>query len=344
MLCASAQGPLVLNSWPFTNATNAAYSELLQKGTPLDAVEAGCKNCEAYSETCFNSVGHGGDPDENCEVTLDAMIMDGTTMKSGAVANLRRVERAVSVARAVLEHTTVTILAGDQATDFAVANGFSVEDLWTSATVQGCTAWRDNSCQPNYRINITPNPAKFCGPYSTIPLNSISPDYYKLIAPDAFSSQETNTSHDTISVLAIDGAGTMAAATSTNGQNHKIPGRVGDGPITGSASYVDNEVAACGATGDGDVMMRFLPCYQAVESMRRGMTPQEAADDAVRRMLSKYPEIKTGLVVVDKNGTHAGAASGWSGLPTPRGGYMYAYWGQGTNGTQTVVVQNLVAK
>jgi N4-(beta-N-acetylglucosaminyl)-L-asparaginase len=53
--------------------------------------------------------------------------------------------------------------------------------------------------------------------------------------------------------------GRIAAGTSTNGASHKIPGRVGDGPIVGAAAYADDDVGACGATGDGDVMMRFLP-------------------------------------------------------------------------------------
>ena len=76
---------------------------------------------------------------------------------------------------------------------------------------------------------------------------------------------------------------------------------LGDGPITGSGSYVDGDVGGCGATGDGDVMMRFLPCYQAVESLRHGMSPKAAAEDAVRRMVRKYPTVQSGIVVVDRS-------------------------------------------
>jgi len=79
--------------------------------------------------------------------------------------------------------------------------------------------------------------------------------------------------HDTIGMVAIDKQGNVVSATSTNGANHKIAGRVGDSPIMGAGSYADSEVGGCGATGDGDVMMRFLPCYQAIESMRNGKTP-----------------------------------------------------------------------
>jgi N4-(beta-N-acetylglucosaminyl)-L-asparaginase len=92
----------------------------------------------------------------------------------------------------------------------------------------------------------------------------------------------------------------------------------------GSGSYVDGEVGGCGATGDGDVMMRFLPCYQAVESLRRGMTPREAAEDAVRRMVRRYPDVASGVVVTDTKGNHAGAGSGWTFTYSIRGGDMVA--------------------
>ncbi|KAF3350350.1 hypothetical protein VdG2_01486 [Verticillium dahliae VDG2] len=231
--------PLAINTWggPFVAATDAAYASLLQGGAALDAVETGCSVCEANQ--CDGSVGYGGSPDEACETTLDAMIMDGVTMKAGAVAGLRRIKNAVG------------------------------------------------------------------------------------------------SGHDTISLTAISADGVMAAGTSTNGASFKVPGRVGDGPIVGSGSYVDNDVGACGATGDGDIMMRFLPCYQAVESMRNGMAPTEAAEDAVRRMVRKYPAVASGIVVVDKDGNHGAAASGWGGT------FTYAYRGGSMNATVVVEVPNL---
>ncbi|KAI0451338.1 asparaginase [Xylaria acuta] len=317
--------PLVINTWggPFTAATDAAYLSLLLEAqtSALDAVELGCSTCEANQ--CDGSVGYGGSPDENCETTLDAMIMDGTTMKSGSVAALRRIKNAIGVARAVLEHTTHTMLAGDLATDFAVSNGFVAEDLATPESAASCAEWKAGGCQPNYRINTTPDPASSCGPYSPAPLNSSSEDYYT----------PRLQGHDTISMIALHSSGTMAAGTSTNGASRKVPGRVGDGPITGSGSYVDGDVGGCGATGDGDVMMRFLPCYQAVESLRLGMSPQAAAEDAVRRMVRKYPDVQSGIVVVDKKGEHGGAGSGWT--------FTYAYRGGAMNETVVVSVPPL---
>ncbi|KAH7161669.1 asparaginase-domain-containing protein [Dactylonectria macrodidyma] len=309
--------PMVINTWggDFTAATDAAFSALQRDGSSaLDAVEIGCLACERNQ--CDGSVGFGGSPDENCETTLDAMIMDGTTMKSGAVAALRRVRDAISVARHVLDYTTHTLLAGDFATEFAIQNGFKTESLSTDKSTEQCLAWKEAQCQPNYRLNVSPDASSSCGPY--VPQSK------------GILRVAGQASHDTLSLIALHSDGTMAAGTTTNGASHKIPGRVGDGPITGSGSYVDGDVGGCGATGDGDVMMRFLPCYQAVENLRRGMSPTEAAEDAVIRMVRKYPDISSGIVVVNNKGEHGAAGSGWT--------FTYAYRGGTMGSTQVVTV------
>ncbi|KAK7756285.1 hypothetical protein SLS62_001511 [Diatrype stigma] len=326
--------PMVINTWggPFTAATDAAYLALVAPGgggaSALDAVEIGCATCEASQ--CDGSVGYGGSPDENCETTLDAMIMDGTTMQSGAVAGLRRIKSAIAVARHVLAHTAHSLLAGDLATDFAVASGFVQENLTTADSAASCAAWRAAACQPNYRVDVTPDPRSSCGPYAPLPRNNQQQSLVNRAQPRPRLREHG--SHDTISMIAIDAAGNMAAGTSTNGASRKVPGRVGDGPIVGSGSYVDGEDGGggCGATGDGDVMMRFLPCYQAVESLRRGLSPAEAAEDAVRRMVRRFPDVATGIVVVNAKGEHGAAGSGWT--------FTYAYRGGGMNASVVVSV------
>jgi N4-(beta-N-acetylglucosaminyl)-L-asparaginase len=334
--------PVVINTWGgrFTTATDAAYEALVSGPhiSALDAVEIGCSTCERNQ--CDGTVGYGGSPDENCETTLDAMIMDGATMNTGAVAGLRRVRDAISVARHVLHHTSHSLLVGDHATEFAVQNGFREEDITTPESRALCQAWKtEGSCQPNFRINVNPDPLSSCGPYT--PLAPPSPGH------DAAARRDLNLpilpqsvlnprSHDTISMITISSSGAMAAGTSTNGASHKIPGRVGDGPIIGSGTYVDTEVGGCGATGDGDIMMRFLPCYQAVENLRVGMTPRQAAEDVVKRMLRKYPAVSTGIVVVDSSGEHGAAASGWTFTYSIRGGKM--------NETRVVEVLPLTAR
>ncbi|KAK1833401.1 putative isoaspartyl peptidase/L-asparaginase 3 [Podospora conica] len=302
--------PFVLTTWsgPFLAATDAAFlllHPLNTSATPLDAVELGCSTCERTQ--CDGTVGPFGSADEACETTLDALLIDGTTLNTGAVAGLRRTRHAVAVARRVLENTRHSLLVGDQATAFAVENGFVEEDISDDGrgSRERCDEWRREGCKGHFRVGEKPGG---CGPFEAGPPVEVRGEGH----------------HDTISMVAIGRDGRMAAGTSTNGAAHKVPGRVGDGPIVGSGSYVDGDVGGCGATGDGDVMMRFLPCYQAVESLRRGMTPKEAAEDAVRRMLRKYPDVASGVVVTDTKGNHGGAGSGWTFTYSVRGGDMAA--------------------
>lgn len=143
-------------------------------------------------------------------------------MRVGAVANLRFIKEAISVARHVLDYTKHTLLVGDQATDFAESMGFTRQNLSTSRNDEIMNNWKTNNCQPNYRRNVLPEPETSCGPYVKIeaPLRN-----YQVLPP----FDEHN--HDTIGMIAIDKQSNIAVGTSTNGATYKIPGRVGDSPI-----------------------------------------------------------------------------------------------------------------
>lgn len=304
-LPAQLKPPMLVSTWNFENAGAAGNKVLMEGGSALDAVEIGCTQCEI--DQCDTTVGYGGSPDENGETRLDAMIMDGTTMKSGSVSSMRRVKSAISVARAVLRHSQHTMLTGDAATTFATQMGFREEDLSTNASTSRWEAWKANSCQPNFWMNVSPDPATSCGPYSPLP-----EPQWKTVAQTSERSrwQIDQSSHDTISMVAIDSFGELAAGTSTNGATFKIPGRVGDGPITGSGSYADGDVGGCGSTGDGDIMMRFLPCYQVVESLRRGMSATEAAHDSMRRIARKFPDFQGAVVALSITGDFGASCYG----------------------------------
>ncbi|XP_069676921.1 N(4)-(Beta-N-acetylglucosaminyl)-L-asparaginase-like isoform X2 [Periplaneta americana] len=275
----------------------------LKKGSALDAVEKGCSTCE--EEQCDGTVGYGGSPDEDGETTLDAMIMDGMTMNMGAVGALRRIKSAISVARHVLERTKHSMLVGDQATQFAVSMGFKEESLETDKSREMWRQWKENNCQPNFWMNVEPDPTKFCGPYKVTP----NLDAGSQKSANVFSDKN----HDTIGMVAIDSMGRIAAGTSTNGAKYKIPGRVGDSPIPGAGAYADYAIGAAAATGDGDIMMRFLPSFLAVEEMRNGATPASAGEAAIQRIVMYYPDF-VGAVVVLRNDGEYGAAC--HGLPS----------------------------
>ena len=270
---------VVVNTWPFTEATAAAFATLRGGGSHVDAVVEGCSRCESLQ--CDGSVGFGGSPDEAGETTLDAMVMDAETMNVGSVGALRNVKGAARAARLVLDYTTQTLIVGEQASRFAVGLGMQSESLETPHSMAIFENWRANSCQPNYwadpRSSLTPDPKSSCGPYSLVTSDGVSGisgvDGDSRVTPnlrdDDFRDARvrpaiTEENHDTIGMVVIDGEGRIAAGTSTNGASHKVPGRVGDSPIAGAGAYATVH-GGCASTGDGDVMMRFLPCYQAVE-------------------------------------------------------------------------------
>ncbi|XP_053559833.1 N(4)-(beta-N-acetylglucosaminyl)-L-asparaginase [Bombina bombina] len=294
--------PLVINTWSFQNAAEAAWRVLNSGGSPLDAVEQGCTQCEI--DQCDGTVGYGGSPDEAGETTLDAMIMNGKTMEIGAVANLKRIKNAIGVARAVMEHTRHTFLVGESASLFAESMGFTCEDLTTNKSFSIYSKWIDQECQPNFRKNVIPDPSKSCGPYK--PIRGLE---------DVKVHKEINiNNHDTIGMIAIDKNGDIAVGTSTNGASHKIPGRVGDSPIPGAGAYAVNAVGGASATGDGDVMMRFLPSYQAVEYMRLGADPTAACQKAIQRIQKYVPEFFGAVICANITGSYGAACNKAPGL------------------------------
>ena len=211
--------PIVVNTWPFVNATAKAWETLIESDDPIETIVSGCSACEQLR--CDGTVGYGGSPDEYGESTLDAVIMDAETHDAGAVASLKRVKNAIGVALAVMKYTKHTMLVGEAATQFAIDMGFKQEDLHAPESMQAWLNWFNNSCQPNFRINVSPDPAKHCGPYKPIDLAARKTP---LKRERRYNRHVSEKSHDTIGMIAINSHGKMAGGTSTNGASHKIPG------------------------------------------------------------------------------------------------------------------------
>lgn len=306
---AKSQLPLIITTWSkpdFVKATEEAWRTLENGGTRLDAVVNGCSVCEKLQ--CDKAVGYGGSPDETGETTLDAMVIDGPEHRIGAVANLRHIKDAVKVARAVMLYTKHTVLAGESATAFAADMGFQYSNALVTPESKGTwRKWVSNNCQPNFRQNVHPDPEKSCGPYfpkTSGPMNnSIGHSVTKRGAKDGLSIS----THDTVCMIAVDQNASIAAATSTNGAPHKLPGRVADSSIPGAGAYVDNDYGAAASTGDGDVVLRFSSSYQTVENMRNGMHPTAAAMEAVHRIVKYYPEFKGAIIAANTKGEFGAA-------------------------------------
>lgn len=308
--------PIVVNTW-FEASNQRAYNLTLAGFTALDAVEAGCTLCEELQ--CDGTVGFGGSPDAYGAVSLDALIIDATTHDVGAVTDLRGVRQAISAARKVLQYSRHTLLSGDGAANFSVMMGLPPQSTDTAASVAAYETWRtaDPPCQPNFYANVVGG-NNSCPPYAPVPTPTYTP-VPQHAAEAAWSRQPrpanadiSRSNHDTVGMCAIDMFGELAGGGSSNGASHKIAGRASDISVIGAGVYADRDGGCAAATGDGDITMRFLPAYQAVENMRNGMLPKDACTDAVRRIMVYYKSFQLGLVCLDMQGRHGGASHGWT--------------------------------
>lgn len=221
------------------------------------------------------SVGLGGRPDRDGRVTLDACIMDEKG-NIGAVAALEHIVHPISVARAVMEKTPHVMLVGEGALQFALQEGFQKEQLLTAESEREWKEWLKTS-QYQPAVNIE--------------------------------------NHDTIGMLAMDQAGHLSGACTTSGMAFKMHGRIGDSPIIGAGLYVDDDIGAATATGHGEEVIRIAGSHTVVELMRQGKTPQQACEEAVKRIFSfckkrqKDPKaLQIGFIALNKMGQHGAFA------------------------------------
>ena len=256
--------PLVIATWKVKNATAKAWEVLQAGGNALDAVEQGCMIEEANEKG--QSVGKGGLPDRDGNVTLDACVMNKEG-NCGSVVYLQNITHAISVARKVMEDTPHVMLAGKGAEQFAVSIGLKQENLLTEASKKAWEQWK------------------------------IKSEYKPIINIE---------NHDTIGMLAIDENGDLSGGCTTSGLAYKMAGRVGDSPIIGSGLFVDNEIGAAVATGLGEEVVKTVGSFLIVELMRQGKSPQEACEEAINRIVSKpnsnYKNFQVGYIAVNKQG------------------------------------------
>ena len=261
--------PVVISTWNHGIAANtAAWAVLNNGGKAIDAVEVGVRVTE--SDPTGQSVGIGGRPDMNGDVTLDACIMNEQG-DCGYVAYLKNIEHPISVARQVMEETPHVMLVGDGAKQFALEKGLAEINLLTEQSRAEWQKWQASERKVLPKINVE--------------------------------------NHDTIGLLALDIQGNLSGACTTSGAAWKLPGRVGDSPIIGAGLYVDNEVGGATATGWGEAVIRAVGCFLVVELMRQGNSAQQACELAVERVISKNPDwrdIQVGFIALAKDGSYGG--------------------------------------
>ncbi len=255
--------PITIATWNFPNASTKAGEMLTAGASALDAVEQGVMVEEADIRN--TTVGKGGAPDREGNVTLDACIMNPQG-DAGAVVYLKNNTHAVSVARKVMEETPHVILAGEGADQFARSQGFKKEELLTEASEEAYQEWLKKK------------------------------EYKPIINIE---------NHDTIGMLCIDRKGDIAGACTSSGLSYKMNGRVGDSPIIGSGLFLDNEVGGAVATGMGEAILKSVGSFLIVELMRQGRSPQEACEEAVMRIVKQNPNYKdfqAAFIALNKKG------------------------------------------
>lgn len=282
--------PIVISTWDAGIAANKAAWEVLQtNGRALDAVEKGVMVTESSQNCC---VGLGANPDRDGFVTLDASIMD-ENFNCGSVAFLERIKHPISVARKVMEKTPHVMLVGVGAQQFAVAEGFPLEEQKLSTEAEkNYLDWLKKSEYHPPAINV--EKTNNHGPF----------------APAKLESGEWN--HDTIGMIAMDSFGNLSGSCTTSGAGFKMRGRVGDSPIIGSGLYVDNEVGACVATGQGEDVIRVAGSHSVVEMMRQGLSPEAACKKIIERIAKikkeKAKEIQVAFIALNKAGRYGSFA------------------------------------
>ena len=140
MLRKNKNNPIILSTWNFgLPANEVAIKALSDGGNAMDAAEAGARHAESDEQN--NSVGYGGLPDENGNVTLDACVMDSNG-NAGSVAFIQNIKHPVSVARKVMEETKHVMLVGEGARQFAISKGFQEMDLLTEESKKAWEKWK----------------------------------------------------------------------------------------------------------------------------------------------------------------------------------------------------------
>jgi len=246
-------------------AIEAGWSRLESGGSALDAVEAAVVVME--DDAAFDA-GRGSFLNRDGKVQLDALLMDGSTLRAGGVGCVEHIRNPIRAARKVLSDSPHVYFVAEGAERFAEAHGIPLcrnEDL------------------------IIPRELERLREFQT-KLAGKEPD---LFAPAI--------SHDTVGAVALDRAGNIAAATSTGGTLNKAPGRLGDSSLIGCGCYADNQSAAVSTTGWGEPIMKLVLAKWAADRVASGNLPQWVAAEAMNYLKDRVGG-HGGIILLDQAG------------------------------------------
>lgn len=268
----------ILSTWkrPGEVAIQAAWAARNSGADLLTSLERGLAAAEL--DPTLIAIGLGSVPNSEGVLELDASIMDGSNLRSGAVCAMCDIVPAISVAKLVMERTPHCMLAGDAARQFALEHGFEPTELNTEDSIARYQDW----------LNTQPDVAAY-----------------------VHASEEKM--GDTVTMLGLESPSHCVAASSTSGLPFKLPGRVGDSPIVGAGIYADDEVGAAGATGNGEALWRGVTSYRVISDMERGMSAQEACEAALWNLAKRQPDqlhLPSAVFAIRKDGDIGAAVIG----------------------------------
>lgn len=250
-------------------AIHAGAAVLDKGGSALDAVEA---TLHVFEEDPHFNAGKGAVFTREGKNEMDASIMDGATLKAGAVAGVQRVHSPISAARAVMEKSPHVMIAGRGADDFAARVGLKMEEpsyFFTESRWQGLV----KELKKKKGLPIPPRPAGVPAEGEKIPVAVLD-------------ESEASGVHGTTGVVVLDRHGNLAAGTSTGGMQAKMPGRIGDSPIIGAGTYASNQSCAVSGTGTGEYFIRLGVAREVCNLVYfRHMKLQDAVDEVIHKEL-----------------------------------------------------------
>lgn len=268
-------------------ALAAGYALLERGGTAVEAVEAAVVVME--NDETFDA-GKGSFLTQDGRVQMDALLMDGSNLRTGGVACVERLRNPIRAARLVLEESPHVYFVGTGAERFARQHGMALCDNMDLVIPR--------EQERLYKAQA----AELAG------------------LPDETFSGALE-SHDTVGAVALDVHGNIAAGTSTGGTLNKAPGRVGDSSLIGCGCYADNLSAAVSLTGWGEPIMKLVLGKWAVDRVAGGEAPQAAADAAIGYLFDRLGG-HGGIILLGPDGrvglAHNTPRMAW-GLQTPDG-------------------------
>jgi beta-aspartyl-peptidase (threonine type) len=281
-----------------TNALAAGWRVFERGGTALDAVEEAVVIME--DDETFDA-GRGSFLNRDGKVQLDALIMDGATLRAGGVGCVEHLRNPMRAARKILSESPHVYFVGEGAEKFAAEHGIALcnnQDLIIPREVE-----RLREYQAKNPILTANSAARMGHP----------PPGSDLFAPTV---HDATISHDTVGAVALDREGNIAAATSTGGTLNKAPGRLGDSSLIGCGCYADNLSAAASTTGWGEPIMKLVLAKWTADRIAAGNLPEWSALEAMN-YLQQRVNGHGGIIVLNREG-HIGIAHN-----TPRMAYAY---------------------